>query len=101
LRARVETRFKAMLNDGAVEEAAALEGIDSALPAAKTLGLRELWALRRGEITEAQAMETAVTATRQFAKRQTTWFRNRMADWHRLDAIETAGIVSQMRSLIA
>jgi tRNA dimethylallyltransferase len=100
LRARIETRFKAMMAGGAMEEAAELEGLDPALPAAKILGLRELQALRRREIPEAQAVEAAVTATRQFAKRQTTWFRHRMADWHRLDATETAGIVAKIRPLI-
>ena len=43
LRARIETRFNAMLSEGVLEEASALEGIDPSLPAAKILGLRELW----------------------------------------------------------
>ena len=34
-----------------------------------------------GRLTRAEAIRLAVTATRQFAKRQTTWFRHRMADW--------------------
>ncbi len=52
---------------------------------------------RTAKSPEAQAIETGChTATRQFAKRQTTWFRHRMADWHRLDATETAGIVAQI-----
>jgi tRNA dimethylallyltransferase len=89
LRARIETRFKAMLAKGALEEAAALEGLDPALPAAKILGLREMWSLRRGETSETDAVASAVTATRQFAKRQTTWFRNRMADWNRLESPNT------------
>ena len=88
LRSRIETRFHAMMIGGAVEEAAMLEGLDPALPAAKILGLREIWALRRGDISEAEAVTLAVTATRQFAKRQMTWFRNRMADWDRLDRID-------------
>jgi len=81
LRARIEIRFKTMLSEGALDEAAALEGLDPALPAAKILGLRELWALRRGDLTEVEAIALAVTATRQFAKRQMTWFRGRMKDW--------------------
>jgi tRNA dimethylallyltransferase len=35
----------------------------------------------RGELTEAEAIERAIIATRQYAKRQRTWFRGRMADW--------------------
>jgi tRNA dimethylallyltransferase len=86
LRARIETRFCAMLDEGALEEAAALSGLDRALPAAKILGLRELQALQAGQLGREEAIQSAVTATRQFAKRQTTWFRNRMADWTWLDS---------------
>ena len=71
-----------MLDEGAMEEAAALEGLDPALPAAKILGLRELLALKDGGLGKEEAIRNAVTATRQFAKRQSTWFRNRMADWN-------------------
>jgi tRNA dimethylallyltransferase len=93
LRARIETRFRAMLSEGALLEASALKGLDQALPAAKILGLRELLALQDGALAEAQAIELAVTATRQYAKRQSTWFRNRMADWDRLDSQGAADIV--------
>jgi tRNA dimethylallyltransferase len=81
LRARIEQRFRLMMAEGAREEAAALEDIDPSLPAAKILGLREIQALRRGALSEADAIAGAVTATRQFAKRQMTWFRNKMKDW--------------------
>jgi tRNA dimethylallyltransferase len=93
LRERIETRFKAMLDDGAWKEAAALKGLDPALPAAKILGLRELWAVASGELEETEATRLAVTATRQFAKRQTTWFRNRMADWYWLPAQQSSNIL--------
>jgi tRNA dimethylallyltransferase len=97
LRARIEARFKAMLSEGALDEAAMLEGLDPALPAAKILGLRELWALRRGDLTEAEGITLAVTSTRQFAKRQMTWFRGRMKDWTQIeigDSGRAAAIVS-------
>jgi tRNA dimethylallyltransferase len=81
LRARIETRFHAMLDAGGADEARALKGLAPELPAAKILGLRELWALEEGRMSEADAVGSAVTATRQFAKRQMTWFRHRMADW--------------------
>src|SRR6202042_3421758 len=86
LRARIETRFRAMLGEGALDEAEALKDLDPALPAAKILGLRELQALKAGLLGREEAIQSAVTATRQFAKRQTTWFRNRMADWTWLDS---------------
>jgi tRNA dimethylallyltransferase len=81
LRERIRLRFLKMLEAGARAEAAALKGLDPALPAAKLLGLRELWALGDGAMTGADAVTAAVTATRQFAKRQLTWFRHRMEDW--------------------
>jgi tRNA dimethylallyltransferase len=81
LRARIERRFRTMIDEGALAEAEALERLDPALPAAKILGLRELQALRRGERSKDEAIESAVIATRQFAKRQATWFRGRMKDW--------------------
>lgn len=81
LRAAIAARFATMVQAGGLDEARALEGLDPALPAAKLLGLRPLQALARGEMGEDQALEEAVTATRQFAKRQMTWFRGRMAHY--------------------
>ena len=97
LRERIEARFRAMLAAGAREEAAALKGLDPALPAAKILGLRELWALEDGSMSEADAVTAAVTATRQFAKRQMTWFRHRMADWMWGAASDVSNIITFMR----
>jgi tRNA dimethylallyltransferase len=78
LRARIARRFEAMLDQGGLEEARRLEGLDPALPAAKLLGLRPLQALAAGTLTREEALDAAITGTRQFAKRQMTWFRHRM-----------------------
>jgi len=77
LRERIEARFHDMLAKGALEEAERLAGLDPGLPAMKALGLRELHAFLAGEIALEAAAERAVHATRRFAKRQQTWFRNR------------------------
>lgn len=98
LRSRIETRFKAMLDEGAMEEAALLHGLDPALPAAKILGLRELWALKSGALDQTQAIQAAVTATRQFAKRQTTWLRHRMKDWNWLELQDSSNILPVIMS---
>ena len=98
LRERIAARFRTMLSDGAMAEALALEDLDSALPAAKIIGRRELLALHRGEIGEEAAVERAVIATRQYAKRQDTWFRNRLADWERVDATDHRNIVTKLLS---
>jgi len=81
LRTRIGERFEVMVEQGGLEEALALADLDPALPAAKLLGLRPLIAHARGELDREAAILLAVTATRQFAKRQMTWFRNRMADY--------------------
>ena len=94
LRVRIEARFRAMLAGGAMEEALALEDLDPALPAARIIGRRELLALHDGSIGEAEAIEKAVIATRQYAKRQDTWFRNQLGDWTRIDGARN--IVAEM-----
>lgn len=81
LYARIDARFDRMVAQGALEEARALAGLDPALPAAKILGLRELLAVNDGTISLEDAKASARQATRNYAKRQLTWFRNRMADW--------------------
>src|SRR5689334_2609113 len=78
LRARIAQRFEAMVDQGGLEEAQSLAELDPALPAAKLLGLRPLQAMAEGTLTTAEAQDAAITATRQFAKRQMTWFRHRM-----------------------
>ncbi|MEQ1901384.1 MAG: tRNA (adenosine(37)-N6)-dimethylallyltransferase MiaA [Devosia sp.] len=83
LRMRIATRFDKMLDAGAVEETKAFlaRGLDPSLPSMKAIGLREIGAWLAGEISCEEMVERAVIATRQYAKRQRTWFRNRMADW--------------------
>jgi len=80
---RIEARFDAMIAAGALEEARAnLATWHAAHPSSKCIGASELIAHLRGEMTLEAAREAAIIATRQFAKRQRTWFRARMKDWH-------------------
>ena len=95
LRARIEARFRAMVDGGAMEEALALADLDPALPAARIIGRRELLALHDGAIARDEVIERAVTATRQYAKRQDTWFRNQLPDWTRIDGL--GNIVTEMQ----
>jgi len=101
LRERIEARFRAMLATGACAEAAALSGLDPTLPAAKILGLRELRALDQGLMSEVDVVSAAVTATRQFAKRQMTWFRHRMAEWTWINAGAERNNMSVMRHFLS
>jgi tRNA dimethylallyltransferase len=93
LHRRIEQRFERMVAEGALEEARALKGLDPALPAAKLLGLRQLWAVLDDATTLDDAIASAKTATRQYAKRQLTWFRHRMADWVRIEAADPEAIL--------
>ncbi|MCE8528088.1 tRNA (adenosine(37)-N6)-dimethylallyltransferase MiaA [Ruegeria pomeroyi] len=82
---RIARRFDQMLDEGALAEVAAMaDRYDPALPAFKAIGVPELMAHLRGEITLDAARERASIATRQYAKRQRSWFRARMGNWHRL-----------------
>ncbi len=87
LNPRIERRFDQMLEAGALDEARAnLPGWNPAHLSAKAIGAPELIAHLNGEISLAQAREAAIIGTRQFAKRQRTWFRARMKGWQRLSA---------------
>lgn len=82
LAARIERRFDLMLAGGALEEARALEPVwHRAAGAAKAIGGPELIAVIRGEMPLDDAREAAIIGSRQYAKRQRTWFRARMRDW--------------------
>ena len=83
LRQRIAARFELMLELGAVEEVRAFlaRELDPSLPAMKAIGVREIADWLAGTATREEMIERAVTATRQYAKRQRTWFRGRMADW--------------------
>ena len=82
LNARIARRFDAMLAQGALEEARAnLPRWPLAGGARKAIGAPELIAHLQGAITLEEAREAAIIASRQYAKRQRTWFRARMGDW--------------------
>jgi tRNA dimethylallyltransferase len=87
LRARIAARFETMVEQGGLDEARKLEGLAPALPAAKLLGLRPLQAMAAGTLTRAEALDAAIIGTRQFAKRQMTWFRHRMPHYIWFDPI--------------
>ncbi len=67
-----------MIADGAAAEVAALgaRGLSADLPVMRALGVGPLLAAARGEITPDAAIAATAIATRQYAKRQQTWFRN-------------------------
>ncbi len=80
LYARIDRRFEAMMANGALDEAARFDalGLSPTLPANKALGLPDLRRHLKGEIGRAEAIRLAQQASRNYAKRQVTWFRHQM-----------------------
>lgn len=86
LYARCDARFAAMVAEGAVAEVRALlaRGLSPALPVMRAIGVREIAAHLRGETTLAEAIAAGQQATRNYAKRQYTWFAHQPpAAWPR------------------
>ena len=73
LHARIAERTRRMLSEGAIAEVASLEGVSGNWE--KAIGVKEIRAMLAGEISKAECEELIVFATRQYAKRQETWFR--------------------------
>lgn len=76
------TRFEKMLELGAFDEVKALikKGISDEKQVTKTLGFYEMRDFLEGAITREKMIEKATQKTRNYAKRQLTWFRNQLRD---------------------
>lgn len=91
LHQRIAQRFALMLEEGLIDEVAALKQRDDlhlGLPAMKSVGYRQVWEYLDGEIDHAALLESGVIATRQLAKRQLTWLR-RWKELHWVDSQHT------------
>ncbi|MEO1317937.1 MAG: tRNA (adenosine(37)-N6)-dimethylallyltransferase MiaA [Pseudomonadota bacterium] len=88
LDARIADRFAGMMAGGAVEEvrAARASGADPTLPGMKAIGVAEISGFLDGTATRDETLAAGTLATRRYAKRQRTWFRNQMPGWVRLPA---------------
>lgn len=86
---RCDQRFASMLEDGALAEVQKLLArcLDPSLPVMRAIGVREIAALLQGELSRAEALLAGQIATRQYAKRQYTWFRHQPpANWSRIES---------------
>jgi tRNA dimethylallyltransferase len=86
LYARCDARFVSMVELGAVEEVRALlaRGLSPSLPVMRAIGVREIAAFLAHDISREQMIERGQQATRNYAKRQYTWFAHQPpAEWPR------------------
>jgi tRNA dimethylallyltransferase len=96
LHARCDARFEKMMSDEGIAEVCLLleRTLPALAPVMRAIGVPEIAACLRGEMTRDQALAAGRVATRQYAKRQYTWFnRQPPADWPRFrEALEGEAI---------
>lgn len=86
---RCDRRFALMLEQGAIAEVEALlsRRLDPALPVMRAIGVPEIGAMLRGELDRSELLRQGAQATRNYAKRQYTWFRNQPPEaWRRIES---------------
>ncbi len=100
---RCDRRFEAMMSDDGIEEVRALldRRLDPDLPVMRAIGVREIAAYLSGALAREEALQAGRTATRQYAKRQYTWFsRQPPSDWPRLcEPLEAGGLETALDAL--
>jgi tRNA dimethylallyltransferase len=103
LNARCDARFAAMLAGGAAKEVEALlaRRLNPVLPVMRAIGVREIAAMLAGDLSRDAALAAGQLATRQYAKRQYTWFRNQPpADWRRHEAQLDADSINELAIIL-
>jgi tRNA dimethylallyltransferase len=99
---RIERRFDLMMEAGALDEVREYitDGWDPTLPSAQAIGARELVAYLNGDLDLDDAIDQAKAQTRQYAKRQRTWFRSKMADWQAIDPAQDVSL-DELRKIVS
>lgn len=85
---RCDLRLHQMIEEGAAEEVETLlsRNLPAEQPVMRAIGVPDISGWLTGDLTEETAVERAQAATRQYAKRQYTWFRNQCpAEWPRIE----------------
>lgn len=101
---RCDERFAAMLEGGAIDEVRLLltRGLSPALPAMRAIGVREVQRLLTGEWGRKEALAAGSQATRNYAKRQYTWFAHQPPpEWPRFpEPVDTASATERALALL-
>jgi tRNA dimethylallyltransferase len=105
LHERCDRRFDEMMSEEGVEEVRSLMArrLNPMLPAMRAIGVREIAAFLDGRLSRAEALAAGRTATRQYAKRQYTWFsRQPPAQWPRFaEPLDCGGMANALADLHA
>jgi tRNA dimethylallyltransferase len=101
---RCDARFEKIISDEGIEEVRSLlaRGLNPVLPVMRAIGVPEIQAMLEGRMTRAEALEAGRTATRQYAKRQYTWFsRQPPAEWGRFEEALEGEAVDKALALLS
>ena len=102
---RCDTRFVRMIQDGAIEEVETLRArnLDPVLPVMRAIGVPEIGSYLMGERSREEMVAAGQLATRQYMKRQYTWFRNQPPeDWPRFtQSLEASGAIERALALLS
>ncbi|MEO7654553.1 MAG: tRNA dimethylallyltransferase, partial [Sphingomicrobium sp.] len=101
---RCDQRFADMIDAGAVDEVSRLlaRDLSPTLPVMRAIGVREIAGFIRGDTNEAEMLAAGQQATRNYAKRQYTWFAHQPpAEWPRFGAPLEGGAIRDALALIA
>ena len=103
LYAAIDRRFEAMMAQGAEAEVAALESrdLDPSLPVMKAIGVREIIAMRAGNMTRERAIEMASRDSRRYAKRQMTWIRNNFNSQIKFETQQTERNIQEIFAILS
>ena len=99
---KIEKRFKKMVDQGAIKEAKKFKklGVSKILTSNNILGLKEIMSYLEGKMTLNDAIERSIIRTRQYIKRQMTWFRGQMKDWNEFNDLKQADLRKKVLKFI-
>ena len=100
---RINARVQAMVAQGLEAEVRHLYQVAQGqlLPSVQGIGYKEWWPYLAGDMTDREAVIAAIQQnSRRYAKRQLTWFRNRIQGTHWLDASDYETALAQATSLV-
>ena len=99
---KIKKRFKKMVDQGAIKEAKKFKklGVSKTLTSNNILGLKEIMSYLEGKMTLKDAVERSIIRTRQYIKRQMTWFRGQMKDWNEFNDLKQADLRKKVLKFI-